>query len=282
MKKVFLVFLFFSAGLAHAEPFVVDRIEASIFTDAGTVIVTQSDIARPTLDGQFRTRDDVILERMMQQEAKKFKIEVDDNAINKYLDSIQKEHGLSSDDLKEMFAQAGYTYEEGREQIGTMFAVNTLTDFKIKARLIVPEKEARAYYDANPVIIEARARIKHGFIPFDESMERDAQKAEIMQSIKDGKKIAAVQWGQPFWVSQGDIAQDKQYIFDAEPNTITEPREVTDGFEVYKVFEQEAERLVPFEERYKEIAELLRKPRFEKILADFKKELFDASSIIYF
>jgi len=280
MKKIFLGSLVFFTFFAKAEPVVIDTGVAVIFAEGGTVIITQSDVDRPNLDGELKTLDGVIEEQLMLQDAKKYKIEADENQVNRYIATIQREHGLTEKDLEAMFLQAGYTYEEGREQIGTMFVVNTLTDFKIRSRLIVPEKDVRAYYEAHPVVEDARVRVKHGFIAFDDAMESEEQEKEILKQIEENKEVAGVQWSQPFWVNKADT--DKEFLFDAEPNSISVPEKVAGGFELYMIFEMKPERLVSLEERYREIAEILIKPRHEQLYEEFKTELFGNSSIIRF
>ena len=280
MKKLFLSLLAIMSFFAKAELVPIDKGVAVVFAQEGPVIITKSDIDRPSLDGVYKNIDDVILEQLMLQDAKKYKIEVSEDAIDKYLQAIQREHGLSPKDFKKMFAEAGYTLEEGRQQIGQMFAVNELIGFKIRSRLIIPEKEVRAYYDAHPVVQEASARVKHGIVSFDEKIGKEAQKENIEKRIRAGKRVKGVKWGLPFWVKQSET--DRQYIFDVDPKKISNPVEIADGFELYHILEQKPEFLVPLSDRYNEIADLLLKPKYEKLYTAFKAELFGSSSIVRF
>jgi len=284
-KNLFIpMFLFSISAFAEKETDLValDQGVAVIYSDAGPVIITQSDIGRPSLDGAVKTIDDIIFERLMLQEAKKYKIEIDDKAIDKYLETIQREHGLTPRQLKNMFKEAGYTYQEGREQIGMMFAIGELLNFKIRSRLIIPEKDVQAYYDAHPVLEQARAQVKRGFIPFDEKMDKEEQKERIQTRIANKKKIKDVEWSQQFWVNADDIAADKQFLFTMQVGETSRPQQVAGGFEVYKVYEQHPERLVPLSERYREIVTALQEPRYNELYEAFRKELFDGSSIIRF
>ena len=282
MKKLFLVFSLCFSFFAQSEPVLLDQCLAVIFTSGGSVVITQSDIDRPSLDGAVKTIEDVIFELLVLQYAKDHGIEISEDSIDKYLESIQREHGLTSRQLKEMFTQAGYTYQEGREQIGAMFAVGEVMNFKIRSRLVIPEREVRAYYDAHPIIQDSRARVKRGFIPFNKKIDIEKQKDDIEKRIKAKKKIKGIEWSQPFWVQKGDIASDKQFLFEVDLNFLSGLQEVTDGFEIYKVLEQFSERLIPISDRYHEISDSLLEPRYNKLYEEFKRELLDASSIIRF
>ncbi|HSW74003.1 MAG TPA: hypothetical protein VLG71_02510, partial [Candidatus Limnocylindria bacterium] len=60
------------------------------------------------------------------------------------------------------------------------------------------------------------------------------------------------------------------------------PVETTEGFEVFRMKEVKTEKMASLSDRYREIANILRKPLYERLMSDYKKKLFDASSIIYF
>lgn len=282
MKKIVCGLAVLLMPLVRSERFVIDKLEAVIFAEEDTVIVTKSDSDRMTLNGEFRSIEDVILEQLMFQEAKKYKITADENTVNRYLADIQRENNIPLSEIKAMFVRAGYTYEEGRQQLATSFAVNSLVDFKIRSRLIVLDKDIQAYYDAHPVVQEAKYFLKHTIVPFNESVARTRQRAGIVRQIKTGKAIVGAQWTQAFWINKSDVDLSKHFIFNMKIGTVSKPREVATGFELFRLLDAKPERLVPLEDRYREITDALRKPRYEQLFASYKKELFDASSVVRF
>jgi hypothetical protein len=64
--------------------------------------------------------------------------------------------------------------------------------------------------------------------------------------------------------------------------SISDPHKIAEGFELFHLKQAKPERPVPLEARYREIANILRKPRYDFLMEDYKKNLFNASSIIYF
>ena len=259
----------------------LDSVQAIVYGVEGTEIITKSDVDRPSLEGKPRSLDDLILERLMYLDAKKFKMQLDEEAIDKHLSSIQRENNLSFNDLKEIFRSAGYTYEEGREQLGMMSAVNSIVDFKIRSRLIVPEKDVIAYYNDHPQKLEALYQLQRGVVPFSSTKTKSALKSDVSSYLQTGVGFINIQWSAPFWIDASEIAEDKQFIFSLVPGQVSQPQEVGDGFELFKLVEKKEERLVTIEERYREIAEILRRPRLEQLLEEYKKNLFETASILY-
>ncbi len=261
--------------------FMIDTIQAVVFSPGGTQVLTRSDVTRPSLSGAQQTLDELIFERLVFMDAQKYKIVPDDDALDKYLAIVQKENNLTLDQLKEVFSSAGYTYAEGREQFKVLQTVNSMLDFKIRSQVIVPRKLVEEYYEQNPVIQEAKSYVQYGFIPYANG-KLEAQKKALAYMARAGKEVRDIQWGEPFWVKQNDVADDKAFLFSMKPGEISRAKDRGDGFEVYKVLEASPERIATFDERYAEIADILRRPLFEDLMEKYRNSLFDSVSILNF
>jgi hypothetical protein len=260
--------------------FVIDRIEALVFGPEDVDIITLSDVERPSIDGAPR---DIKLEKLMYQDAKKYRIIPDEGAIDKYLASVQKQHNLTLDQLKEVFRNAGYSYEEGREQFGVMYTVNSMLDFKIRSRLIVSERDVEAYCTAHPEYEEAAVQISRAFIPFTDKKEKDTLREKVQAFAVDGKsKKLSVTWEDPFWINENEVSSDKQFIKQLTPGSIAQPIETEDGLELIKLIAKRARREKSVQDRYREVADLLRKPKYDQLFAEYKKELLAQSAVVDF
>ncbi len=262
--------------------YLIDKIDVAIFGAEGTQIVTKSDVDRPSLDGRVRKIDDIVIERLMFLDGQKYKIVPEEDEIDKFLSNIQRENNLTLEDLKNMFKSSGYTYEEGRQQFAMFQVINKILDFKIRSRLIVPEKEVLAYYAHNPEMQEAAFHIQRGVIPYSSAKTRFAQQEEIEAFIRDDVGLIKIDWQEPFWVNVSDLAESKHYITLMEPGRVSMPQAVSEGFEVFRLVEKRTERERPLEERYRDISDILRKPKFEQLMSDYKKQLFDSAAIVHF
>lgn len=258
----------------------IDTMQAVVFGQGGTQIITFSDVVRPSLSGTQRTLDDLIFERLVYLDAQKYKILADEDAVDKYLAMMQKENNLTLDQLKEVFAQAGYSYEEGREQFKMLQAVNAMIDFKIRSHVIVPRQLVEQYYQEHPLIEEATYKIQIGFLP-SVSGKEETQKKALAYMAKTAKEVRNIQWSEPFWIKKSDVAEDKQFIFNLKVGHSSLPLERAGGFEVYRLVEKKDERIPSLEERYKEIMDILRQPIYQDLMDKYRKQLFETSSIMY-
>lgn len=258
----------------------IDTMQAVVFGQGGTQVITYSDVIRPGLAGAPRTLDDIVFERLVYLDAQKYKIMADEDAVDKYLTMVQKENNLTLDQLKDVFASAGYSYEEGREQFKMMQTVNSMLDFKIRSHVIVPRQLVEQYYHEHPVIDEATYKIQIGFLPAIEG-KQDQQKKALEYMTRTTKEVRGIQWNEPFSVKKGDIADDKQFILNLKVGQSSMPIDRGNGFEVYRLVERKEERIPTLEERYKEIADILRKPIYQDLMDKYKKQLFDTSSVMY-
>lgn len=258
-----------------------DAIQAVIFTLDGNEIITQSDVMRPSLQGERRSLNDIIFETLVYLDAKKHKIEPDEDAVSRYLAKIMEDNGINLEQMEEIFRQGGRTLKEGREELRKMQAVGSMIDFKIRSNLIVPRKDVEAYYHAHPEIKPARYSLRYVQIPFYSMMTKAEQQRDLMKKIKN-EGIDFLGLSDPFWVTHGEVAEEKEFIYALKPGKITPPHVTEDGFEFYYLVEKVEECIVPLEERYREIANTLIQPKYAQLLAEYRTQLFDNASIIYF
>ena len=277
------VFLFTSTySKGSSELYLLDTIEAVVRIQKNTEIITKSDVDRPSLGGEIRSLQDIVFERSLFLDAKKQGIKHDEDALEAYLMAIQHEHNLTRDGLKSIFTAAGYTYEEGREQLQMMQTSNIMIDFKIRSNLIVPRKDVVAYYQAHPQVVEPSYVLQRSVIPLSSTKTKEEQKKELAIFSKNKKGIDNIIWSEPFSIDQSDIAQEKQFIITMEPGDISLPIEISGGFELFRLKEKTEERVLTLDERYREIADILRQPKYKELLQAYKDSLFDTASITYF
>lgn len=289
MKKQYAILLSLFTLVAHAEPdervvpdsaFLIDTIQAAIFGQGGTEILTRADVTRPSLAGMQQSLEDLIFERLVFLDAQKFKIAPDEDAVDKYLAMVQKENNMSLDELKNVFASAGYTYEEGRQQFRVLQTVNSMLGLKIHSQVIVPRAQVQEYYEQNPEVQEAEYQLQYGFMPY--AQKREAQEKALKHMAKTGREVKGIQWNDPFWAKQGEIADDKTFLFSMNVGETSAPLEKPSGYEIYRLIDKRDEYVPTLDERYHEIADILRRPVFEKLMENYKKNLFDSVSIVNF
>lgn len=259
----------------------LDQIEVVVYGQ-DVEIITKSDIDRPSLGGGFRTKEDIIFERQVLLDAKKHHIPQDEDAIDAYLAQMQREYNLSPEQLEEIFTSAGYTIEEGREQLQMMQTVNTMLDMKIRSNLIVPRKDVEEYYKNHPTIIEATYTLQRAFVPQSAKMSADKQYDILVKYAQKGTGASGIVWSDTFVINHSDIAASKHFIYDMEPGQISLPQEIKGGFEMFKLVNKTPETIKSLDESYREIVDILRRPKYEELMQKYRESLIKNASVVYF
>jgi len=287
MKK-YILFSLLLAGITQcgdaqvlpSSAFLIDSIQAVVYGPKEPEIVTYSDVMRPSLSGQQRGLDELVFERLVFADAQKFQIMTDDDAVDKYLAMIQKQNNLTLDELKNVFASAGYSYEEGRQQFRLLQTVNSMLDFKIRTQVVVPRAMVEQYHIDNPEITEAKVKVQRGFIPYVED-KLEQQKKALDYMAKTGKEVKNIQWDSPFNLEESEVASDKAFLFELSEGDISQAQDMGIGFEVFRALEVWPRKEASLDERYKDIADTLRKPIYDELLDNYKKSLMESSSVLY-
>lgn len=262
--------------------YLIDTIKAVVYGPEDTAIITLSDTKRPSFDGTTKTLDDLILETRIYQDAARYQMLPKEDAVDSHLQAVQRENNLSLDDLKEIFKNAGYTYEEGRNQFRTMTAVSTMLDFRIRSRLIVPDKEIQAYYQEHPLLQEESYQIERAVARIPEHMELTQFRNEIESLCKKNICSLDIDWAEPFWVNKSELAADKNFITTMNVGSVAMGSDKEDEVELFKLNNKKDEHLVCLQDRYQEIIENLKRPKFVELLDKYKQELFNSAGIIYY
>lgn len=253
----------------------VNKIAFIVYTDTDPIIITQLDLDRKSLDGRSRTSDEVLLERILYYEATvAYRIPVPDDLVDKHIASIKEAHGLSEAQIADLFKKEGYTFEEGKEQLRISYAIQNLEQQFIAGRLVVTEKEIQEFYDKHPIKEAAAVRIKKGILKKDELTEK-----EFDQLVNNGLHQQRIEWGNPYWLQEHEIAEAKKFIMDMQPGTIKVIPAGND-YEVITVLKQTQERNKTLDECRKEIADQIRFPKYQKMLYEFHKSVLDKYEIV--
>ncbi len=259
----------------------IDSIVAVVYGPERTRIICDSELRRMGIDGRRRTLPDIILEELMYQQTIKYKIPVDESAIDKYLLDIRRKNNLSLEQVKDIFKRSGYTYQEGREQLAMMYASSTMVELKIMQRLGVTEQEVLAFYEANPIYKEAKYQLERSFIPYKSSISHDEQKMMIERDIIKKGKASELQWGTPFWLKESELSEVMEFVNSMNVGDVSVPLEDSDGFEIYRLTAKRDRCVVSLEKRFREISDILKMPKYQQEMEKYRDELFAAAHIVY-
>ncbi len=260
----------------------VDGIKAVFRGSEGTDLILASELERPKLDGSKLSLEDAINDVAFGQEARKYRLWPSPEEVDKQLRMLGEQNHKTPKEFEDLMVTLGYTPAEGRNAFAQMNAVNSLISFKITGSLVVPESDVIAYYNDHPEEEPAAYQLEYYVVPFAKTQSKEDQLSYLETAVQknDPKKI--FKWNMPFWINENEIAADKQFILDLEVGQISEPHESMYGFEMFRLVSKRPGRLKTLEERYNDIANTLRKPKYGQLLSQFQKDLISNASIIYF
>jgi parvulin-like peptidyl-prolyl isomerase len=280
---VFLIFQFiikaYKLSSHNSKRRTIDKIVAIIYHTEGKSIILQSDL-KPGLDGISKPLEQLINERLILMEAKKLKVEVDEDQVNRYLAQIQKHNNLTQDDIKRIFKEAGFSYKEGIENLRIIQTIELMLENRVKSKVFIDKKEIEEYYKNNPLYEEGKYKVSQLFIPF-EGGSKTLKRIKIQKDIESKKIAEDKNWTEPILFTDKDFSEDKKYIMDLEKGDITISNESDRGFHLIQMVDKSERRLVSLESRYKEISNIIGKEKYDKALESYYKSLRKSAIIKY-
>lgn len=271
---LFIALLTFSLSLSAA-PQIVDGIVAQVFHPEGNEIILLSDLMAG-IDGQRKTLREAVLERLTVLDAKKFKIQVTEEELDRFLAQLLKQNSWSRNDFIMFLDEQGYSYEEGRELLRSKQMMNQVLDYRVRSdkRMMINREEAFAYYKKHPTFEEATFTLAIAYAPF------TTYSAEELDKLLAAKKMPQnLTWDEPFTLKTSELAEDRQFIADRSVDSIVLVDKLEDGYELTKLIEKTPAKEIPFDDVYHEIVSKIRQERFLEVLEDYQKELLEKAHV---
>lgn len=224
--------------------------------------ITKEDLYEAMLAaGGGRLLEQLIEERLVEQEAARRGITVGEDEIAKEIEQLKQRYG-GDEGFKAVLQQFGMTEERLRREV----RVNLLVRKLLAPEIQVTEQDVRRYYEEHKDEFREpeQARARHILV-------KDRATAEqLLARIRNGEAFedvarshsqdaqTAQKGGDLGWFPRGQMdPKFDQAVFSAAPNSLVGPVQTAYGFHVIQVLERKPARLRPFEEVKEEIRQLL-------------------------
>jgi peptidyl-prolyl cis-trans isomerase SurA len=92
----------------------------------------------------------VISERLLEDEVKKYKDQVEERQIDDYIANFEHSNGISDDQLRAQLQTQGHTFEEFRKHARLELQKMIMIQKEVRQRVNISPDEIKAYYDAHP------------------------------------------------------------------------------------------------------------------------------------
>lgn len=260
----------------------IDGIKAVVRGSEGTDLIMSSELQRLKLDGTPNNLEEMVTNHALFNEAKKYRLLPTPEEIDKQWMMMAQMNHKTPKELDDMVMTAGFLPQEARNEFAQMNAINSLVSFKVTGNLIVPEVDVIAYYNQNPEIEPASFYVEYAFIPFSFTRSKEEQLKQLQAVVRKKDPQHLFKWQDPFWIREDELAADKKYISQLAIGEISQPVQTFEGFEFFRLVSKKEERMKPLDERYGQIVNILRKPKFIELMETFQKGVRDSVSVIYF
>lgn len=139
---------------------------------------------------ETKTYDNLVLQKLIRQDASKQGIKVDQEEVDKYLQDIKdKKNEESKDGFKKFLAETKFSEASLREYLETQQLNSSLSE-KVTADVKVNDADVRKYYDENPDQFQDPGGIQISHILV--AKEDLTQAEQIIAKLKQGADFAAL------------------------------------------------------------------------------------------
>jgi len=101
----------------------------------------------------FEVRQKIIKElidqKLTDQELERLKISVSDKEIENAIERLKESRFITDEQLRELLAKEGLTYEQYREQTKKQIQRAKLVNLEVRSKIVITEEDIKAYYDSH-------------------------------------------------------------------------------------------------------------------------------------
>jgi peptidyl-prolyl cis-trans isomerase SurA len=291
---------------AQAEDTVVDRILVKV----NDSIVTQYDLdqaMKPVYDKikdrklsareqaqvrQLRGQalDKLVNDILIQQEIKRFSIDISEENMDKEIERVRNDRGLTLEEFEKVVAKDGLTMEEFRSRLKKLLEKQELIGHMVNSKVVVTDSEVQDEYesrkddyslgkmvelaiillpdDVSPV--EVRERITSGEITFAEAVA----KYSVGPGKDSGGSIGELSWE--------DLADEwQEALAGVAQGGVSTPLTIQGHQALLSPVKLNDDRMVPLEDVRNDIFKELMQKKRETLFTDYFEKLKKSAVIIY-
>lgn len=241
----------------------------------------------------------MIDETLIEQEARKLKLGVADDEIDKALDQVMHRNNLTREQLESALRHEGKSIPAYREQIlrPQLLRLKVL-NVQVRARVSVQEDEIKALYQQNlrSLGVETRVHARHIFISLVNAgeVQREQQEAlvrELMRNLRQGADFAALareysedsvtreSGGDLGFFGRGTLPSNvEDEVFGMKAGEVRGPIRSERGLHIIQLVERQDSSARPYEEVREDIRNQLYNQKMEKAtqawLSDVRKRSY--------
>lgn len=230
--------------------------------------------------------DELILEKIYLQEAKRLKITILDEELEAHLKHITGEY--SKENLRKMFVSKNIDYSKWYAKFKENMLLEKLIDQEVKTKIVVKESEIKSYYEKHSKDYMLPERIQALQIVVNNELEAEA----IYNKLQDGAdffKLAKSESVSPEGVHGGDLGffsqgqMPKEFddaVFSLKVGEFSKVVQSPYGYHIFKVIKKKEPGTMSFNDAREKIKEKLAKEKEKKTFLNWVNKLKDSTPIV--
>jgi len=256
---------------------VLDCIGAVVATEEQVEIITMQDVDKRGFDGGHYILKDLVNETLLDQLGEKFKINVEDKDVTRYLQKTN----MSDEQIKSIAHMWGYpTVEDFYKVFKKMYRASSTLNYKVQSELVFTEDVIQERYQQTLMHQEALYTLETAFIPVAKNQDKEAIYKELCTYAEAKTAIASIVWDAPIDIVASEVPAANDFIFSMKVGDIY-VKPVADGFDLFKLKALREERYIPIDERRSDIVNELRSEKYTSAVEKVLEQLHKDACIIY-
>jgi len=243
----------------------------------------------------------MIMERLLDAEVKKAGITITDEDVNKMINDLITQQGMTMDSFKAMLQMRGQSFEQFTTQMKPRLSYEKLMEHQF-GKIDINDAEALAFYNDNKEDFNTGEEVQASHIlikvsPTATPEEKAAAKAKaekLLKEAKAGGDFAAlardnsddpgskVKGGDLGFFEKGSMVKEfETAAFSLKPGQISDIVETQFGYHIIKVTDHKDAGLTPFEKVKADIVKELSNTKKSQLANEFITKLKADAKIVY-
>ncbi|SOB57715.1 Peptidylprolyl isomerase [Pseudodesulfovibrio profundus] len=232
----------------------------------------------------------LVNDTLIAQEIERYGIEISSDAIDKEIEALKRNEGLSDDEFLEVVKSDGMTIEEFRDQLKSIIEKRELLGYAVHSKVLVTDTEIKEEYEARRSAYSMGKIVELGII----MLPPDVAAQEVKKRIEDGEltfteavakysigpaKDSGGSIGEVAWADLADDWRDS--INGVEEGEVGEPLTVRGNESLLSPIKIIEDQMIPLEDVRDDIFEDLMDEKRETVFKDYFDKLKQRSVIVY-
>ena len=219
--------------------------------------------------------DRLIEDKLILQEAKKNKLEVDETRVNAKIDELKKRYN-SETDFEDSLKKQGLVEADLAARVREQILMYNIVEIKIRDKIVIKPSEITEFYNSHPADFGLKEeREFRSFEGFD--LDKAQKVTEALRQGKDASEVSKESGFTPniFSASQGGELRKEleDVLFSLNPGQVSDSIQIKDSYYVFQLIKIVPAHRQPMSQVQNSIHEMLYENKMQEAMVKWVEEL---------